>query len=391
MTDSRRPWLLAAILLVALNLRPGVTSIGPLLETIRSELSLGHSAASLLTGIPVLCMGLFPVFAVPFARRVGHSRGLFWMLLLAAAAILARAIGQGGALMFATAVAMGIGIAVAQAIVPATVKQHFSDRAASVMSLYSMFTTAGAGLGAVFTVPLQNLLGSWPLALAFWAAPAAVAAALWLPFAGAERAGMSVDVRAAAPALPWRSGLAWRITLFSGGAFGLFWAVQTWLAPHFEEEGWTAARAGLLLGVMTASQIAIQLTLAAVADRWRDRRPIMMAGLTAAVVGLVAVALAPRAAPWLWAVLLGLGVGTVFPLALTLPIDYARDPQTASRWTAMSLSGGYLIAAAAPVLLGMLRGLTGSFILPFLALAAMGAAIAALVLGFKPVRSGPKS
>ena len=60
-------------------------------------------------------------------------------------------------------------------------------------------------------------------------------------------------------------------------------------------------------------------------------------------------------------VLLGLGIGAYFPLALTLPVDVARDPADAASISALMLLVGYLLAATAPVVLGLVRDATGDF------------------------------
>jgi CP family cyanate transporter-like MFS transporter len=322
-SGSSRGVLLAAVLLIALNLRPAISSIAPLLETIRADLMLSHAAASLLTGIPLLCMGLFPFFAAPLTSQLGLARGLLWAVMLIAGATLLRVSAADTAVLFATALLAGIGIAVAQAIVPGIVKKHFSDRSASVMSLYSMCMTLGAGLAAAVTAPLREMLGAWPPALALWTVPAALAALAWLPF---TKTPVPEGTSHNAPqAFPWRNPWAWLITAYSAGAFGLFWSAQTWLAPLYEEQGWSPAAAGLMVAGMVATQVVIQFLLAAIADRWRDRRPLMIAGLVTAAAGLAAVALVPLASPWLWSIVLGLGIGCIFPLALNLPIDQSAD------------------------------------------------------------------
>lgn len=379
----RRAVLLAAILLIALNLRPAVSSIAPLLETIRADLDLSHAAASLLTSLPLLCMGVFPFLAAPVVDRLGLARGLLWSVLLLAAATAMRVAADYTTILFATALLAGIGIAVAQTMVPGIVKQHFSTRSASVMSLYSMCMTLGAGFAAGATAPLRDALGAWPDALAAWAVPAVLAALAWAPFAGASAPAVKSSA-ASRLGFPWRSGIAWLITAYSAGAFALFWSAQTWLAPLYEEQGWPAARAGLVVATMAATQVVIQLVLAAVVDRWRDRRPLMIAGLLVAAAGLGAVAFMPLAAPFLWSVVLGLGIGCVFPLALNLPIDHSADPAAASRLTAMALGGGYLIASLLPVAVGWLRGWAGDFVVPFALLAALGLLLIAPVIPLRP-------
>ncbi len=55
-----RPWLLLfGLVLVALNLRPALSSLSPLLNDVSASLGLSASKAGLLTTLPVLCLGLF--------------------------------------------------------------------------------------------------------------------------------------------------------------------------------------------------------------------------------------------------------------------------------------------------------------------------------------------
>ncbi|MFY0590199.1 MFS transporter, partial [Burkholderia pseudomallei] len=69
-------WRLAAVVLVGLNLRPALASIGPLLDTIQRASGLSDSAASLLTTLPILLMGALGLVAPWLARRVGVRAGV---------------------------------------------------------------------------------------------------------------------------------------------------------------------------------------------------------------------------------------------------------------------------------------------------------------------------
>jgi hypothetical protein len=73
-----RRWLLVAgLVLVALNLRPALTSVSPVLADIRATLGLSATGAGLLTTLPVLCLGLFAPLAGWLARRCRcRARGL---------------------------------------------------------------------------------------------------------------------------------------------------------------------------------------------------------------------------------------------------------------------------------------------------------------------------
>ena len=168
--------------------------------------------------------------------------------------------------------------------------------------------------------------------------------------------------------------------------FSTFWSVLTWLAPAYRDQGWSSIEAGSLLAVLTAAQIVGSLVLSAAVTRSSNRRPWMILSLLVSTAGLAGVALAPLAAPWLWTIVLGLGMGPLFPLALMLPIDYGHDAAAVRRLTVMTSSLAYLLAALGPFVIGWLRGATGSFTIPFLTLALLVAAMLPLVRWFRPAQ-----
>ena len=402
--------LVLALALVALNLRPAIASVPPVLPDIQRDLRLSGAAAGALTALPVVCLGLFAPVAARLAGRFGVGRVVAWALVVLGAGTLARAVG-GAAGLFAATFLAGIGLAVGGALLPGIVKAHFAaDRAATVTGLYTTGLAGGALLAAALTVPLRNLLGgSWAPALAVWALPAVAALAVWRqvaatagtgPPAGPEplgsrsaggagsRSASGAGSRSASPAaeaspparggLPWRSGLAWRVTLYTGLQSLLFYASLTWLSPLFQARGWSAERAGALLAVFSLTQLVATLGLPVLADRTGDRRPWIALAVSACTAGLLALAVAPLAAPWLVAAVIGFGTGGQFAMALTLLVDAAADPAASRRLSGMAFLVGYLLAAAGPAAVGGLYDATGGFTAAFLALSAVGVVTLAL-------------
>jgi CP family cyanate transporter-like MFS transporter len=425
----RRPGggaLVLALILVALNLRPAIASVPPVLPDIQRDLGLSGTAAGALTALPVVCLGLFAPVAARLAARFGVDRVVAWALVVLGAGTLARAVG-GAAGLFAATFLAGIGLAVGGALLPGIVKAHFAaDRAATVTGLYTTGLAGGALLAAALTVPLRNLLGgSWAPALAVWALPAVAALAVWRRVAAPPAApdppagdagpptsltpsalpagpaplgprsvagpGLPGDDPAAEGAptardgLPWRSGLAWRVTLYTGLQSLLFYASLTWLSPLFQAHGWSAERAGALLAVFSLTQLVATLGLPVLADRTGDRRPWIALAVSACTAGLLALAVAPLAAPWLVAAVIGFGTGGQFAMALTLLVDAAADPAASRRLSGMAFLVGYLLAAAGPAAVGGLYDATGGFTAAFLALTAVG--VVTLALGVS-VRRG---
>jgi CP family cyanate transporter-like MFS transporter len=368
---------------VALNLRPAIAAVPPVLEAIQRDLGLSATAAGLLTALPVVCMGVFAPVGAALARRVGREAAVACALALVAAGTLVRGLEAAPLTLYGGTLVAGIGIALGGALLPGVVKAWFPARAGAVTGLYTAGLVTGAMLASAATVPLMDALGiRWPAAIAAWGLLALAALAVWVP--ATRRLRTPAELAPGPVRLPWGSGVAWRITLYMGSQSLLYYAALTWLSPLYLAEGWTAGRAGLLLGLFSFTQIFSALAVPALADRTGDHRPWIALCVGAATVMLAAIGLAPTAAPWVWAAVLGLGVGGMFALALTLLVKLASSPAAAARLSGMALLVGYLLAATGPVLAGALYDAAGSYRAPFLALAGIGVATLAVGVSVRP-------
>jgi len=373
--------------LVATNLRPAIASVPPFADQISADLHLSAAQMGLLTTLPVVCMGLFAPVGALASRRVGMERTVLGAMALLGAGTLLRGFG-GTAGLYAGTIAAGTGIAVAGALLPSLVRGRFPGRAGPVTGLYTAGLIGGAMVAAAATVPVANALGArWPVALQLWTVPALVALLGWLPMTGAHTVpNVGAARHAGAPhasaphaAAPWRSTGAWLATLFMGGQSLLYYASLAWLAPRYTSLGADPTRAGLLLGMFSFTQLFSALGLPLLAHRFGRIDVWIAASLATTSGSLVAIAVAPSAAAWLWAALLGLGMGGQFALALTVLAGLGATPAETAAASGMAFFVGYLLASAGPVLAGAVYDLTGELRTPFLMLAGLG--LATLVAG----------
>lgn len=386
---------LVGIVVVSINLRPAIVSISPLLEQIRADIAVSYTVISLLTTLPTLTMGVFAFVAPGVARRLGRSRATLAAVGLLVFAIAVRVAGQNPVVLFGSTVVAGIGIATGQAYLPALVGEYFPDRTGFATGLYSSGLIAGAGLAAGVTVPLRDFLGSWPLALAAWAVPAVIALLVWSGFVLVEQRSIrdeedhdqNAGTNGEQPrGLPWADWTAWLTVLLFAGQAGLFYAVATWLPPLYVNEGISAERAGFILLAMFAVMPVAALTISNLADRVQHRRVPFFFTLGSIAVGLLAVAVMPLFNPFLWAVVLGIGLGGIFPLALKLPVDHAATPDGAQQLTSMTFGVGYIVAASGPLIAGYLREVFGNFFMAFLGLTVIAALLLLLAVELTETR-----
>jgi len=383
----------AAIVAIGLNLRPLLTSISPLMATIRQATGLSFYGASLLTSLPVVAMGLGAFGTGMLARRLGETRGVALGLVAVAAACGARAFASTGGALMLTATAAGAGVAAIQALLPAVMKQRFAQRVPLAMGLFSASIMGGGGLGASLSPLAARLGGSWHAGLAVWAAPALAALALWVSLSRGAQQGAPATTQAGArtgtaggqPHVPvWRKRRAWTLGLHFGFVNGGYTSLVAWLPAYYQQHGASVEASGSLLAAMTVFQAICALLLPLAAARFKDRRPWLVAGLTAQLIGIAGLAARPEAAPLLWVALAGAGLGGTFSVSLVTALDHSGDHRIAASLVAFVQGLGFVIAALAPVVAGRVRDLTGGFTGAWVMLALSISSMIVLTLAFSP-------
>ncbi|WP_215403153.1 MFS transporter [Janthinobacterium sp. JC611] len=351
LSSSASPALLvAAIILLGLNLRPILAAIGPLLDSIQASTGLGNADAGLLTTVPVFAMGVCALLGAQLQRRLGVARGIAIGIAIIAAACALRWPWHGSGGLIATAALGGLGIALVQALLPAFIKRHFPARAGQLMGFYTTGIMGGAAIAAASASPLAQSWG-WQALLALWALPAVAAALLWRR-AAASRADVASGVGAS---LPVGSGRAWLLMVFFGIGTGAYTLVLAWLPPFYTELGWSAADSGLLLGGLTLVEVLAGLVISTVIHRFPDRRILLLSVLLAVLAGLACLIVAPAQLALPAVILLGCGIGALFPLSLIVSMDHAVEPAGAGALLGFVQGGGYIIASSMPLIAGLIR------------------------------------
>lgn len=348
-----------SLVLIAFNLRPALTSLSPVLPEIMQDRGLTPTDMSLLTTLPVLCLGLFAPFAPHLARRYGTERAILYLMVVLALGTVLRGLGSVPALVVGALLA-GASIGIVNVLLPGLVKRDFPHRAALMTGLYTMALCAGAASAAGATLPLKVQLGnSWPAALAIWAVPLVVTILIWMPQALRLRHGhgrTAFTVRGL-----WRDRLAWQITLFMGLQSALAYSVFGWLVPILRERGLNPVTAGLAVSVSILCQVAASLVAPSLATLGRDQRLWNLLGIGITLIGLMGLLFTPLSWIWPWAVLLGIGQGSLIAIALTIIVLRAPDAHVAAHLSGMVQSVGYVLAAIGPLLVGPLHSWTGDW------------------------------
>ena len=168
-----------------------------------------------------------------------------------------------------------------------------------------------------------------------------------------------------------RSTLAWAVTLFFAIQSASFYATLAWLPSIYKSHGASDSKAGLLLSLSILVGVIAAPTVPAIAVRMREQRSLVVVFAVLTAVAWVGILVAPMSAPYLWSVLLGIGENATFPLALTLIVLRGGSVASTAALSTLVQTVGYLLAAVAPLGIGAIHDLSGSWTLPLLVLIAL--------------------
>lgn len=373
---GRRPGVIAggvllavAVVLTAMNLRPAITSVGPLLAEMRADLGASALWASLLTTLPGLCFAGAGLAAPLLSRRFGIGTAIAFALGVLTVGLVLRVVDGPLVVLGGTLVATA-GIALVNVLIPVVIKDSFPARVGMMTGVYTAALQGGGALGSSVSPPMEGVLGGWRPALGVWAALAAVALVAWLLASrGTGRIARTTAAGGSGRSL-MRNRLAWIVTIFFGLQAFIAYVVMGWLPQVFIDAGVSKGDAGLLLGLMSVIAVPISLVIPPIAARQGSQSLWILGMGLCGFAGMFGLLFAPAASPLLWSILIGIGM-SVFSLALTVIALRARTGADTARLSGMAQGFGYLLAAVGPFVFGLLHDATGSWTVSLIVLIAV--------------------
>ncbi|OMH32860.1 hypothetical protein BGP75_14305 [Motiliproteus sp. MSK22-1] len=372
----------AVLVIVAINLRPAIASIAPLIERMLTSTTLTSFDIGLLSTLPLLLMGFGALLAKPLRQTLGEKNGITLGVTAIGLACFGRIWGDGDGVMLTSAIVAGAGIAIVQTLFPGYIKRVFAESASSMIGLYSSAIVGGAALAAGSAVYLAEL-SNWQSALALWAIPAVLAIVLWQLTASTDRT--TLHSQAATEAPHYRRDLrSLSLLAFFGVGTGVFMLVLAWLPAYFSEQGITAETSGFLLTCFIIVELITALLLSAKIKHIQDKRGLLLISIALTVAGLASLVLYPVQLALLSTILLGMGIGIHFPLSLIVASEHFDTPSLAGDLTAFVQGGGYILAAIAPLMAGWIRDSFGQLNMVWIFMGVVMALLTPLALRYSP-------
>ncbi|WP_428235484.1 CynX/NimT family MFS transporter [Gracilimonas sp.] len=356
--------LISGIILIALNLRPALASVGPLIAEIRESTGLSNSLLGLLTTLPLIAFGFVSMLTTLFTRRFGIEKTLFGALILLTIGILARLI-QSPVALFGGTLMLGIAIALGNVLLPSLVKRDFPDKSGPLTSLYSSMMGIGASLAAGLSVPISKGMGlGWRYTLALWSLPAFIALLIWIPQLRYNTNSSRLSSFRKALKKMAGSATAWQVAVFMGLQSLAFYVILAWLPDILQSRGLSESYSGWMLSLSQGTGVLGTLLIPYFAGKKSNQQSIVWMLILMEGVCLAALMLTDTFGVAVWVSVLGFALGGSFGLALLFIVLRSHDTQEATELSGMAQSAGYILAAIGPILIGALYDLTGNWNVP---------------------------
>lgn len=363
--------LIAGIIVISFNLRPALTSVGPLIGIIRDDINLSNWSAGLLTSLPLIAFAIMSPFAAKLGNRYSYEGAMVIGLILLLFGISIRSISV-VALLFTGTLFVGLGIAILNVLLPGLIKDKFPFKVGIMTSIYTTTMGIVAATASGISIPVAvNLNLGWQLALLVWTIPAILGIIIWLYLRKGNQKSKQQTDRSEVKYLHasnkriWRSPLAWQIAAFMGLQSFIFYVTISWLPEILHASGMSMVTAGWMLSFTLFVGLPASFIVPVLAEKMKSTYWIVLALTLSCLVGYGGLLVSNQfAVITVSVVFIGLSLSGVFSLALTFLGMRARTPRDAAELSGMAQSLGYVLAATGPIIIGFLFDLSGSWIYP---------------------------
>jgi len=323
--------------------------IGPIFSFLQEETKLSSAELGILSTLPVIMMGIASLLGGGFIKSVGEVKCITLGLLLIISTSITRYIDHNSISLILSAILGGSGIGLIQSTMPSYIKYYFPHNSNTLMSLFTTGIMAGAAIMAALASPLLTKYGL-SITLGSALLPAIVGILSWLFCTKKEIIQKNQNNNSAQ--LPVKK---WYLMIFFGIGTGTYTLVLAWLPPYYVENGWSADQSGYILGVLTITEVISGFIISSFIHKINDKRILLSSVLSMILFGLLYFIILGANSAIIPIILLGLGIGALFPLSLIAALDYADSPQQAGSLLSFVQGGGYLIAALMPTVAGLIR------------------------------------
>lgn len=379
--------MVLGVLLIAANLRAPLTSVGPVIAEISIYLKLSNFLAGMVTTIPLISFATLSGFAPRISRKYGMETTLLVSLIILMIGLFIRPL-DGVVSLFLGAALVGIGITIGNVLMPAFIKNNFSDKIGLMTGLYAASMNLTAALAAGFSIQIGQITGQgWRGSLGVWIFLAALALLVWLPQLKRHKRTTNLqqrtEVESSVKTPIYRSKLAWSIALFMGIQSLVFYCAAAWFPKVLQSWGMSAVDSGWMLSTIQFAQLPLAFIGPIIASKMKSQVPLVWITALLMAIGILGMILFKTDFIVLWCISIGIASGLAFSLAMMFFVLRTKNGKDAAEMSGMAQSIGYLIAGCGPPLFGMIYDYTQdwSYALILLLVASLSLLVFGIIAG----------
>lgn len=379
--------MIVGIIFIATNLRSPLTSVGPLVGFIRDSMHFSNTMAGMITTLPLLAFAFFSPIVPRLGRKFGMEPIILASIVFLTLGIILRSLSGAATLYIGTAV-IGLAISVCNVLLPSLIKREFPTKIGLMTGVYSISMNLLGAIASGVSVPIAIYLGfGWQGALGIWGVLSFVSILTWLPqMKRRNRSAGNVHMITDDNRVNvWTSTIAWQVSLFMGLQSMLFYVLIAWLPEILKVQGISSDQSGWLLTIMQLALLPFTFIVPVVAGRMSSQYSLVSITSGLFLAGTLGLLYGSSSLIVLWMILLGIGGGFAFGLAMMFFSLRTKNSHQAAELSGMAQSVGYLLAAIGPTLFGYIHDTTNSWTIPLLILT--GASILLFIFGLGAARN----
>lgn len=346
------------VFVVSFNLRLGISSVPPIQLIIQQSLGLSNFQLSLLTGIPVVCMGIFVFLVKIFQKKYGTKLSIFYLLVLLGVSTFYRIYLNNYFDLIITTLIIGLSISVIGPILAGFIKEEFPEYASLLIGIFSFSMGVGSLVVSTLTDKIAKLYG-WKFSLGVWGIFGVVAAIIWIILAPKSR----IDNNKINIKINYLNFNLWKMMLFFSIQSGIFYGFSMWLIPFINYNGIITFYHTKLLVYYVFAQMFFGFLIPIIMQKLGTSKTWGLFSSFAIILGSLLALLIPvnLVSMVLIITLIAIGLGGSFPIAMIMPLEYSKTPEEASIVTGIVQAFGYVVGGIIPVIFGYVVDTMGDF------------------------------
>ena len=355
--------IILGVIFLSLILRTPITSVGAILGPLKSILDINNTVAGFITTIPLIAFAIFS----PMVAKISNKVGLEKTLLLAAIII---SIGLGlrfhinTYVFFITTFIIGVGITIGNVLLPGLVKKYYPEKLGLMTGFYAVIMNIGAAVAAGISYPIlsSNIGGekfSTGLAVNIWIIIAVINIFVYTAMSKNSNVNEVKDNHEKVHGY-FKYSKMWTIMLSMGLQSALFYCSVSWFAEIMISKDFSPETAGLLLSISQFAQFPSTFIVPILADKVHNKLiiPVVITiGYLVSLVGMLYTS-GNFVLMLTFIIIFALAGGGSFSYVMYLFSVKSRNESEAADISGLAQSGGYLLAAIFPPLLGYIRDIS---------------------------------